>query len=100
MFSKNEFKNGVITGIVVPVVVFATLYGLFTVLENSGAMSNEGFRPFFKERTTSVVAIACNAILLNIYNKKRFTESMRGVSIPTMIMVMAWVFYFKDTIFA
>ncbi|MCB0704610.1 MAG: hypothetical protein KDC34_04845 [Saprospiraceae bacterium] len=94
MFRKNSFVNGLLLGLVFPVIGFGILYFLFGVLESTGIMSSKGFSPHFKERTIGIVAIAFNAILMNIFQKKRFTDSMRGVVLPTFIYVAIWMYLF------
>lgn len=99
MFNKNSISAGLILGIVIPLLAFPLFYGLFTGMESMSWMSDEGFRPQFKLRTTAILAIAMNAIALNKFQKKRFDESMRGVVFPTFIYVVIWVLVFGKTIF-
>jgi len=99
MFDRNAFSVGLIIGILLPLIGFPIFYGLFHGLESLDFMSDTGFRPFLKERTAAIIAIALNAIVLNIYNKKKYTETMRGVVIPTFVYVLAWILIFGKTIF-
>ncbi|MBR9919395.1 MAG: hypothetical protein GYB31_01055 [Bacteroidetes bacterium] len=98
MFKKNSFINGLILGILVPVIAYGILYFIFEMLENAGVMSAEGFRPQFRERTTGIVAIAFNAILMNVFQKRRFTDSMRGVVLPTFVFVAIWMYLYLGTL--
>lgn len=99
MFDRNNIGYGLLLGIVLPALAFATLWGVFLALSNFGLMSDEGFRPYFRERTTSIVAIALNAYLLNKFYDARSVNSMRGVVISTLLLVGAWLWFFWDIIF-
>ena len=48
----------------------------------------------FRERTTGIIAICCNMIPINAFQKRRFTHSMRGVVLATVLYVIVWVVYF------
>jgi hypothetical protein len=98
MFDKNTIPNGLIIGIMVPLIGFPLMYGLFTGLESIGIMDDAGFRPQFKIRTTAIIAIAINAYILNKFQAKRATDSMRGVTIATFIYVIVWMAVFAKTI--
>ncbi|MCR9289459.1 MAG: hypothetical protein NXI23_18965 [Bacteroidetes bacterium] len=98
MFDKNTIPNGLIIGILVPLIGFPLMYGLFTGLESIGIMDDAGFRPQFKIRTTAIIAIAINAYILNKFQAKRATDSMRGVTIATFIYVIVWMAVFAKTI--
>jgi hypothetical protein len=98
MFDKNTIPNGLIIGILVPIIGFVVMYGLFTGLENIGIMDDAGFRTQFKIRTTALIGIACNAYMLNKFQSRRATDSMRGITIATFIYVIIWLAIFGKTI--
>ena len=52
----------------------------------------------FRERTLSICAIALNALFMKRYDKWRYTETMRGIVLPTFVYVIVWIIYFKDII--
>lgn len=98
MFDKNTIPAGLILGILVPLICFPLLYGIFTGMEHMNFMDDTGFRANFKLRTSSLVAIGCNAFLLNKFDKRKATQSMRGVVLPTVVFVAIWVIIFGKTI--
>ena len=98
MFDKNSLPSGLVIGVLVPLIGFPLMYGLFTGLESIGLMDDSGFRPQFKIRTTAIIAIALNAYILNKFMSKRATNSMRGVTIATFIYVVIWLVVFGKTI--
>jgi len=100
MFRNNAFVPGLILGFLLPIVGFGLFYGLFGGLDAAGIMNDSGFRPQFRERTAAVLGIALNLFALNYYQKRRFTDTMRGIVVSTFVFVVAWVLFFKDTLFA
>lgn len=99
MLDKNNLPFGLGLAIIVPVLVFGILYGLFEVLETAGMVSESGFRPMFRERTTSILGIGANAILLNSFQKKRAYNTVRGIVISTVLLVGIWVLVFGKYVF-
>ncbi|TNE55869.1 MAG: hypothetical protein EP344_13070 [Bacteroidetes bacterium] len=92
MFNRNALWVGLVYGILFPLVGFLLLYNLFGLLEMKGAASGEGFSANFRERTLAIVAVALNLIPLNIYRKRRWDLSMRGIVIATAVLAFAWLF--------
>lgn len=98
MLHKDKFSVGIIAATLLPIIAYVAFSIIFNGLEEAGLASTEGFSPYFRERTTGIVAIGSNAILMNYFNKQRHTNSVRGVVFPTFIYIGFWVFYFKDII--
>jgi hypothetical protein len=98
MWEKNSLTFGIIIGIVLPLIGYVLFYGLFEGLEAFGWVSDKGFRPQFRERTTAILAIAMNALALNFYQKKACTETMRGVVIITSLYVVLWLIIFGKNV--
>jgi hypothetical protein len=99
MFDKNSFSLGLLTAIVLPLLAFGVFYGIFEGLDALGWVSTKGFRPMFRERTLSILAIGMNALALQFYQKRRATETMRGIVIPTTVWVVVWIWIFGKYIF-
>jgi hypothetical protein len=94
MFQKNNLLYGVLIGLLLPALGFALIYFGYALLENSGVVSERGFSPYFRERTSAVIAICLNLLPLNKFMKARATQSMRGIVLATVVLVAAWVIYF------
>ena len=94
MFEKNSIPLGLFLGILLPLAGFGLLYGIFGLLEELGWVSDIGFRPKFRERTIGIIAIALNVFLLNFYQKRRYTDTIRGIVIMTTIWVVLWLVLF------
>lgn len=98
-YHRNSRMLGFLLGLALPVVAFGILYLAFEALESLGWVSTEGFRPKFRERTLSIIAIGLNALLLNYYQKRRATETMRGIAIITFFFVAIWLAIFSKYLF-
>lgn len=99
MFNRNEIWAGLLFGILFPALGFIALYEIFSLLELKGAASGAGFSPNFRERTVAVIAIALNMIPMNIFRRRRWDLSMRGVVIATTILAFVWVFRYGTSLF-
>ncbi len=91
MFNRNNLYIGILIGILMPIVLFGVLYNVFALLENQGWASSKGFSSDFRERTIGVLSIAINLIPMNVYKRRRWEDSMRGVVIATALLAFAWV---------
>ncbi|MEZ4950916.1 MAG: hypothetical protein R2879_20425 [Saprospiraceae bacterium] len=99
MFKNNSLVGGLIIGIVLPLVAFAALYGLFEWLGSLGfARNGTLFSQDFRIRTFGIVAIGLNAIPLNRAFKLKHTQTMRGIVIPTFVFVVAWLIFFGKSV--
>lgn len=98
MFQKNSLLVGLAIGLALPAIGFALIYFGYSRLESSSLVSERGFSPYFRERTSAVIAICFNLLPLNAFMKRRSTQSMRGVVLATVLLVAAWVIYFGQYI--
>jgi Co/Zn/Cd efflux system component len=94
MWNRNSILAGLVIAILLPVAGFALLYFGYNQLEAAGIVSERGFSNMFRERTTSIIAICLNLLPLNQFQKRRATQSMRGVVLATTLFVIIWVIYF------
>lgn len=94
MLEKNKLIVGLLLGVLIPVVGYFLLTGLYALLEQAGWVSSSGFRPMFRERTMGIIAIALNAVLLNYFQKKYFFNAVRGIVIAICVFVGLWLYLF------
>ena len=99
MFDRNAIWLGLLIGLAVPFVGYALLLTLFEQLESMNAVSSEGFSPTFRTRTLMVIALCFNIFPFNYYQRKKYTQTMRGLVIPTALYAIAWVIYFGKEVF-
>lgn len=99
MFYRNEIWVGLLIGVLLPLCSFVFLYEIFSLLEARGAASGSGLSGNFRERTLAIVAIALNIFPMNLYKKRRWDLSMRGVVIATALMAFVWVIRYGIALF-
>lgn len=98
MLKDDTFLRGMILGFAVPILGFAVFYGLFQLLDLFADTLREGLRPQFRLRTSALIGIAMNALLMNRFHKRHETDSMRGLTLPTTLYVAAWLLIFGKSI--
>lgn len=96
---RNKRWFGLVIGLIVPFVGYAILLTIYDQLDTLGWTSSIGFSANFRVRTLGVIAICLNLIPLNIFQRRRFSETVRGIAIVTVIYAIAWVAYFGSSIF-
>jgi hypothetical protein len=94
MFNKNVFFAGLLLGLLLPAIGFLLLYNIFNLLEIKGAASTQGLSPDFRIRTLALIALALNLIPLQVYRRRRWENSMRGVVVATAVLAFTWVLVF------
>lgn len=94
MLNKNSLPLGFILGLLIPFVGYALLLELFDQLDANNLISDIGFTENFRLRTTALLAICLNLIPFIIYNRKKFSDTMRGLIFPTVIYAIFWFIYF------
>ena len=99
VFYRNEIWTGLLFGLLLPLCSFVFLFEVFNLLESKGAASGTGFSVNFRERTLAIVAIALNILPLNLYKKRRWDLSMRGVVIATALLAFVWVLRYGIALF-
>lgn len=100
---KNKFLNGLIMGILIPLLVYPIIHYFDQALINSDSVNITGNSHFlwagFKKSTLVLMAFCCNLIPTYFANKKFMEEFIRGIMVPTVIYCFIWFFYFKDNLF-
>ncbi len=95
---KDKIVLGLILGFILPVVGYALLLEIYDQLSSSGIISDEGFSRTFRERTIALLAICFNLIPFTFFNRKRMQNGMRGLVFPTVLFVIIWLYYFRESI--
>lgn len=98
---KNKFTNGLVIGIIIPLLAFPIIYLFDQALSTSDSVSITGNSSFlwtgFKQSTLVLMAFCFNLIPTFIANKRYMEEFIRGIMVPTVIYCFIWFFYFKDS---
>lgn len=96
---QNSILLGIILGTITPILTYALLLELYDFLATMGAASSEGFSFNFRKRTVAILAICSNLIPFTFFNRKRATNSLRGVMIPTLIFAGLWIYNYSEALF-
>jgi len=99
MFEKDTLLFGIILGLCIPFVGFATLQMISERIAEMESLGSEIQTIHIRKRTLAIFAICLNLIPFNIFQKKRFESSMRGVVFATLIYVFVWIAYFVYLMF-
>ena len=99
MLNRNNLTAGLIIGLLLPAVAFMLLYQIFALLEIKGAASGAGFSENFRERTLGIVALAFNILPMRIYQRRRWEDAIRGVTVATGALALVWVAVYGRTLF-
>ena len=91
---KDSVWFGISVGLLVPAAVYALLITIYTLLDSMGIFSDVGFAEDFRIRTLALFAIVANLVMMQRFRNSYKHETMRGVLIASMILVMIWFFIF------
>lgn len=86
---------GLLAGLVVPFVGYAVLLTILEYLGNQEALTDRRLNFDFATRTTAILALALNVLVVVPYfRNRRASQGIRGVMITTMLYGVAWLYYF------
>jgi hypothetical protein len=94
LFDKNNMPLGLGLGLIVPFVGYALMISVFELLDKFELTSQYGLSMTFRTRTLIMISICFNIILLQLYKRKKYYETIRGIVFATMALAAVWVFYF------
>jgi hypothetical protein len=93
-FKRDSVWTGLVIGIVLPVAVYGVLFLLYSFLDAAGVFSDVGFAEDFRTRTLGLISICSNLILMQTIRRSYRNETIRGILIASMILVIIWFFKF------
>jgi hypothetical protein len=94
---KNHFGVGFLFGAVLPFVGYALFLSLNDLLLASGNLGAGGGEPIFDNNSLFLFAICLNLLPFTIYQRKRFSKSMRGVLGATLVYALVWLVWFGNS---
>ncbi len=98
MLNQNKIVTGLILGVLLPIIGYFFFGALFQLLTKAGIMNPDGFSETWRHRTVALLAIMLNLIPFQIFKARHFDQSMRGLIFPTVLLVIAWVIYFRGAL--
>lgn len=99
MLNRNNLWAGILWGLVVPFIAYAILLLAYDFADSQGWFAENSVSENFRARTIGILAISANLITINIFKRKRFEDSMRGIVIATAIYIMVWLGIFGASFF-
>lgn len=93
-FARDSVWTGIVIGLIVPVITYAVLLTLYTLLDAMGIFSDVGFAEDFRVRTLILFSICGNLLMMQRYRKTYRNEVIRGMLIASMVLVAIWFFLF------
>lgn len=100
MHKFNNVIVGILIGICVPVVGYALILIVFEQLTAAGLMDDITMGSSRKRmRTLSLLGICCNIIPFEIFRRKYYDNTLRGMVFPTLGYMLYWVYFFYADLF-
>lgn len=90
----NKTIIGLSVGLLVPFTAYGVLLSFYDLMDQMEIFNPLGFSPTFRERTVALLALVCNVIPLQYFNKRYMLFAMRGIVFPTLFYVMLWMYYY------
>ena len=91
---KDSVWFGIGVGLLVPAAIYAVLITIYTLMDSMGIFSDIGFAEDFRIRTLALFSICGNLVLMQRFRNSYRHETMRGILIASMILVVIWFFIF------
>lgn len=99
IFKQDQWINGLIAGLFIPILLFA---GMIYLFESLGLMTMEQSDQtvhILRPRTLALVAVCANVLLMQRFNALRWNNSMRGLVISTLTCVALWLIKYGRELF-
>ncbi len=97
---KDSFLTGFVVGCIIPVLGYMVITGIFDMLISAGVMDGAtGMGMSNRARTVYLLSICTVLIPFNLFNRKRWTDSMRGIIIPTLLYIGFWVYKYYGVLY-
>lgn len=90
----NKIWFGILIGLCVPFASYGILLMIYDQMDYYEIFNPVGMAANFRERTIALLAIICNVIPLQLFNKKYMFHAMRGIVFPTLFYVILWMYYY------
>ncbi len=90
----NKTYVGILIGLVVPFTSYGLLLYLYDMMDAAGIFNPVGLTSGFRERTIALIALVCNVIPMQLFNRRHYLDAMRGIVFPTLAYVALWMYYY------
>lgn len=101
LLQKNNIWYGMVITILFTIMFFGIVLMLFDVATDMGLV-DEVIDPMQgrRFRTTTLITLCGNMILIKLFNKRFTQDTLRGILIMTFIGAAVWFGMFYDEVFA
>lgn len=89
---------GILSGFVLPTIWYFLMLAIYDSLEQAGVIPEMSMTGDFRQRTSALVAICFNIILLQIFRVRYMYRAMQGVVFPTVVLVGVWLYFFAASV--
>lgn len=96
----DKYWKGLAAGFLFPFVGYAILLLIYDQLDALGVISDMGLSPNFRERTLALLSICLIIIPAQYFKKNYMTDAIRGLTIPMIIYVGLWVYFYVPGLFS
>lgn len=96
----NSFILGASIGLATIIVGYGIVSIAFEGLVSIGLM-DEAYGAGFEKRNRTIwlISICCNAIGIQLFNRRKLFPTQKGIAVSTVVAAAVWVFYYKDSLF-
>lgn len=100
----DKITYGLLAGFLIPFVGYALILMIFEqinslIININPEFKNEIFNENFRTRTSAILAITLNILLLQFAKKKWMNDAIRGIVIATFILIALWIGLFWSQFF-
>ncbi len=99
IFNHDKIFNGLALGLVIPLALFALLMIFF---ESTVLIPKDDSQPvvhILRPRTIALLSLCANIAFMQLFNKIRWYQSMRGLTVSTFICILLWLIKYSRDIF-
>lgn len=89
---------GIAAGFISPVAWYFLMLAIYGTLEAEGVIPDISHLGDFRQRTSALVAICLNIVVLQIFRVRYMYRAMQGVAIPTVVLVGVWLYVFGASV--
>ena len=99
-----EKYNSVIFGAIIGIATIIMGYGIVSLVFEgmvSAGLMDDAYGAGFEKRNRTIwlISICCNAIGIQLFNKRKLFPTQRGIAILTVLAAAIWVFNYRDALF-
>jgi len=101
LLNKNNIWVGILIATLFPIMVYGVVLTLFEFGTDMGVLDEVADPMGGKRlRTTTLITLCANIILIQLFNKRFTQETLRGILIITFISAVIWFFTFYEDLLA